>query len=127
MLQEALNTLVMTNTFIPLPITRTQELLKEAERPSEIDRKEDDNKRLNELLTEARTRLEFAQALGYGTKQDCKDLYVQLDEIRDKTSGGKSGAGFFAKITASLSALLKLDQPASGNPAKPVDSKNTGH
>lgn len=125
-LQTALNTLVVTNTTIPLPVVATQELLKEAEKLAEkVDRKEDENKRLTDLLTQAHNNLEFAQALGYGTKQDFKDLYAQLDEIKDKTSAGKSGTGFFAKIKSSLSALVKSSQPASDQPttSKPVDAK----
>jgi dGTP triphosphohydrolase len=126
-LQTALNTLVITNTTIPLPVVATQEMLKEAEKLAEkADRKEDENKRLNDLLTQAHSNLEFAQALGYGTKDDFKNLYAQLDEIKDKTSGGKSGTGFFAKITSSLSSLVESSQPATGNPPatdKPADAK----
>lgn len=126
-LQTALNTLVVTNTTIPLPVVATQELLKEAEKLTEkADRKDDENKRLTELLTQAHTNLEFAQALGYGTKDDFKDLYAQLDEIKDKTSAGKSGTGFFTKIKSSLSGLVKSSQPATGNSStdsKPADSK----
>ena len=93
-LQTALNTLVITNITIPLPIVATQQLLQEAEKLAEkADRKEDENKRLTELLTVAHNNLEFAEALGYGTKKDFKDLYDQLDEIKDKTNGGKSGEG----------------------------------
>lgn len=112
-LQTALNTLVVTNTTIPLPVVATQGLLQEAEKLAEkADRKEDENKRLTELLTAAHNNLEFAEALGYGTKKDFKDLYAQLDEIKDKTSGGKSGSGFFAKIKSSLSEVVKSSQPA---------------
>lgn len=123
-LQTALNTLVVTNTTIPLPVVATQELLKEAETLAEkADRKEDDNKRLTELLTAAHNNLEFAEVLGYGTKKDFKDLYAQLDEIKDKTSGGKSGSGFFAKIKSSLSELVKSSQPADSK--QPVTQPNT--
>lgn len=123
-LQTALNTLVVTNTTIPLPVVATQELLKEAEKLAEkADRKEDENKRLTELLTTAHSNLEFAEVLGYGTKKDFKDLYAQLDEIKDKTSGGKSGSGFFAKIKSSLSEVVKSSQPADSK--EPVMQPNS--
>jgi hypothetical protein len=122
-LQTALNTLVFTNTTIPLPVVATQELLKEAEKLAEkANRKEDENKRLTDLLTQAHTNLEFAQELGYGTKDDFKDLYEQLDEIKDKTSEGKSGTGFFAKIKSSLSSLVKSSQSADSK--EPVTQPN---
>ena len=110
-LQTALDTLVVTNTTIPLPVVATQQLLKDAERLAEkAKRTPDENKHLADLLTEARTNLEFAQALGYGNKRDFKDLYEQLNEIKDKTSDGKSGSGFFTKIKSSLSNVVKSAQ-----------------
>jgi hypothetical protein len=100
-----------------------QEQLIEAKKLAEkVSRTQDENKRLDTLLADAHTKLEFAQALGYGTKQDFKDLYAQLDEIKDKTSQGKSGTGFFAKIESSLASLVKSSQPQAANP--PADSTN---
>ena len=119
-LQTALNTLVITNTVIPLPVVKTQDFLLKAEKLAEkTDRTEDDSKKLTGLLADAHTQLEFAEALGYGTKKDFKDLYEQLDEIKEKTSHGKSGTGFFAKIKASLSGLFKSSQPAETVQPKP--------
>ena len=114
-LQVALDTQVVTTTIIPLPVVAALELLKEAEKLAEkADRKDEENKRLNELLTQARAKLDFAQALGYGTKRDFKESYVQLDEIKEKTSSGKFGTGIFNKIKTSLSGLFKSGQPDAG-------------
>jgi hypothetical protein len=122
-LQTALNTLVITNTIIPLPVAATQAMLVDAEKLAEkVDRKDDDNKKLADLLTASRAQLEFAEALGYGTKQDFKDLYAQLDEIKDKTSSGKSGTGFFAKIKSSLSGVVKSSQPPVNDQPAPKAS-----
>lgn len=122
-LQTALNTLVITNTIIPLPVATAQEVLKEAETLAEkAERKEDENKRLDVLLKDARTQLEFAQALGYGTKKDFKDLYEQLDEITEKTSGGKHGTGFFAKIKSSLASVVKSSQQPQAESTSATDS-----
>lgn len=110
-LQTALNTLVMTDTIIPLPVIRAEKLLKEAETLVEKeDRKEEENERLTGLLKDARIKLEFAQALGYGSKKDFKNLYEQLDEIEDKTGGSKSGTGFFDKIKRYLKDTLESSQ-----------------
>ncbi|MGD9878000.1 MAG: hypothetical protein AB7S84_14675, partial [Desulfococcus sp.] len=70
---------------------------------------------LADLLKDARTELEFAQALGYGSKKDFKNLYKQLDQIEDKTKGGKSGSGFFDKIKGYLKDTVKSSQKESGN------------
>jgi hypothetical protein len=117
-LQTALNTLVLTDTIIPLPVAATQDMLKDAEQLAEKkDRSAYENKKLNDLLTASRAELQFAEVLGYGTRQDFKDLYAQLDDIKAKTSDGKSGSGFFSHITNSLSALLHSNQPAAPTPS----------
>jgi hypothetical protein len=115
-LQLALNTLVVTDTIIPLPVTTAEKYLKEAETLTEKgDRSKEENERLAELLKDARTELEFAQALGYGSKKDFKNLYKQLDQIEDKTKGGKSGKGFFDKIKGYLKDTVKSSQKESEN------------
>jgi hypothetical protein len=107
-LQTALNTLVITETVVPLPVVSAEASLKEAETLAEKkDRTSDDSRRLSKSLTEARKQLEFAAALGYGTKSDFDKMYTQLGEIEQKTSGNKSGAGFFAKIKSSISDMLE--------------------
>ena len=113
-LQTALNTMVITETIIPLPIVSAQKNLKEAEALTENeDRTEEENKRLENLLNEARTDLEFAQALGYGSKKDFSNLYDQLGQIKEKTKGGKSGTGFFDKIKGYLKDTIQSSQTES--------------
>jgi hypothetical protein len=110
-LQTALNTLFITNTIIPLPVVRAEHILKEAETLAEkAGRSEEENKHLADLLKDAHTKLKFAEALGYGSKKDFKNLYEQLDQINDKTEGGKSGTGFFAKIKGYLKDTVKSSQ-----------------
>jgi hypothetical protein len=118
-LQLALNTLVVTDTIIPLPVATAEIHLKEVETLAEKgDRSKEENKRLAGLLKDARTELEFAQALGYGSKKDFKNLYKQLDQIEDKTRGGKSGTGFFDKIKGYLKDTVKSSQKESENGKK---------
>lgn len=111
-LQTALNSLVVTNTVIPLPIVTAEQLLVSAEELAEkVDRSDDESKRLATLLKDARTELKFAQVLGYGSKKDFKNLYEQLDKIEDKTDDGKSGTGFFTKIKGYIKDMVKFSQP----------------
>jgi hypothetical protein len=114
-LQAALNTQVVTDTIIPLPVVRAQEYLKTAESLAERkDRNKDDNDHLKLALDQAAGQIQFAQALGYGTKKDFDGLDKQLAEIRDKTADNKFGTGFFAKIKASIGDLMKSNQSKSG-------------
>jgi len=110
-----LNTLVVTKTVIPLPVLMAEELLNKAEALTEKNhRNEEENKHLSTLLAQAREELKLAQVLGYGTQQDFKNLYAQLDTIESKTADGKSGTGFFAKIKQYLTntvASSQLKQP----------------
>jgi hypothetical protein len=125
-LQTALNTLVITNTIIPLPVVEAQAMLLEAEKLAEkADRTADDNKRLDHLLTQGRARLEFAQALGYGTEKDFSTLYAQLDTIKEKTGGNKSGAGFFDAIKSSLSELVKSVQSTAASLSSAGNNPNS--
>lgn len=110
-LQSALNMLVITDTIIPLPIVGAEHLLKEAEALAEkAQRSEDENKRLADLLQGAREKLQFAQALGYGSRRDLENLYGQLDQIAGKTASGKSGTGFFEKIKGYLKDAVQSSQ-----------------
>lgn len=112
-LQTALNTQVLTETTIPLPVVFAGESLKTAETLAEKkDRTKDDNTRLKAALDRARGELEYAQALGYGAKKDFDNMYQQLTEIEEKTADNKSGVGFFAKLKASIADFMKSSQPS---------------
>ena len=114
-LQTALSTQVVIDTVIPLPVVKAQEFLKTAEDLAQKkDRTKDDNDRLKSSFDQANEQLQFAQALGYGTKKDFDKMYQQLAEIRDKSADNQSGAGWFAKIKASIAELLKSSQSKKG-------------
>lgn len=102
-LQLALNTLVVTEEIIPLPILRAQTLLKKAEELAENDERTiKQNDDLAAMLDDARTQVELAEALGYGKKRQFKPILEQVSAIEKKTQGGKSGTGFFDKIKEKL-------------------------
>ena len=106
-LQAALNTLVTTDEIIPLPILRAKLLLDGADVLAENkERTAEDNATLADLLKSARTQLKLAEVLGYGAKQSFEPLYQQLDQIEEKTTGGKSGEGWFDKIRRQISDMF---------------------
>ena len=107
-LQAALNTLVITTDgVIPLPVLRAENMLKNAEALAENkERTAKDNETLATLLDEARYQLKMAELLGYGTRKSFKPMYEQLDQIEQKTVGGKGGKGWFDKIKQQLSDLI---------------------
>lgn len=107
-LQTALNTLVITQTIVPLPVVEAEQLLKQAEVLSEQkDPPPDSAIQMANFLKKARTELELAQALGYGTKSDFKSLYQELSDIGKKTEAGKPRNNIFSKIKITISDLIK--------------------
>ncbi len=106
-LQSALNTLVVTDHVLPLPVLRADALLKRAEELAEKeDRSDEDNESLSNSLAAARNQLEMAELLGYGeTAADYEALYAQIDRIEERTAGGRSGSGFFTNIKRTMSNL----------------------
>jgi hypothetical protein len=106
-LRTALRTLVVTTEAVPLPRLRAEYLVKEAQRLAEKkDRSANENRRLKKNLGEARNQLKLAELLGYGKKDAYQAIYQQIYELEQKTSGGKSGKGWFDKIKASLKNLF---------------------
>lgn len=55
--------------------------------------------------------IKLAQELGYGQKKDFEHFYEEIDKIRDKTSDGKSGTGFFDVIKDYMTSMTKDSQP----------------
>lgn len=98
-LQTALNTIVVHDTIIPLPIARAEAAIGQAKSLSEkANRTDADGARLRSLLTTARSQLRFGKALGYATDKDMDDLLQAVDEIEVKTSGQKHGPGLLDRI-----------------------------
>ncbi len=107
-LQAALNTLVVTtDDVIPLPKLRAESLLYGAEvLANNEERTLKDDEMLADLLKAARSQLEMAELLGYGTKKSYKSIYEQLDQIEAKTQDGKGGKGWFDKLKQQLDDLI---------------------
>ena len=105
-LQGLLSTLVVTTDVVQLPKLRAEQMLKDAQMLAEKkDRSNDDNDRLSKNIQAAREQLELGEVLGYGNKKEYKPIYQQLDEISKKTTGGKTGLGWFDKVKKQISDL----------------------
>ncbi len=107
-LQAALNTLVVADHIIPLPVARTKDKLAKAEQLSEKEgRSEEESKTLQQQLTEAREQLKLAEALGYGNKNEYQEFYAEIDDIERRTAGGKAGKGWFDKVKQHLKTFAE--------------------
>jgi len=126
-LQQALNTLVVTEYTHVLPVIRAEHMLTRAEELAETeDRSGKEGEELGTLLDGARRQLEMAQALGYGEKSDFEDFYEQLEEIARKTRGGKSGSGFFDEIRAALRSAFGGSETVSRGVRRQTLSSGVG-
>jgi len=106
-LRAALNTLVVTTEAVPLPKLRAEYLLKEAQGLAEKkSRNATEDDKLKRHLREARHQLKLAELLGYGKKDAYKSIYDQIDDLEKKTSGGRSGKGWFDKLKRLIRKLF---------------------
>jgi hypothetical protein len=106
-LQAALDTTVISERVIPLPLLRADVQLARAEALAEQERRsEEENKNLARLLDAVREQLKLAEALGYGDKTHYARFYSELEEIEGKTKLGGAGEGFFDQIKTSLQSIF---------------------
>ena len=105
-LQTALNTIVLQDTVIPLPVVRATDQIEEAEKLAQKDElSSEKSDKLADHLADARAQIELAQALGYGEESEYEQLYNQLDKLEKKTAKGESGSDWFEEFKQSLSQL----------------------
>lgn len=110
-LQSALDTLVVADIVVPIPVVVARIDLEKAEELSKKNnRTQQQNKELSELLTAADTEIDYAQALGYGKPADFDAFRRQAREIKTKTAGGKSGTDFFQQIKTYIESMTKDSQ-----------------
>lgn len=113
-LQAALNTVVVEETIFPLPLHRAEVALSEAKTLAEkAARTRVDNQRLASLLAKAREQIKFAQALGYGSEQEMRQLLTEVDQIESRTTGQRSGRGFFDRIDGLVDKARQSSQSRS--------------
>lgn len=106
-LARALNTLVVIQVVLPLPVLRAEAAIAKAEKLAETDKRDaKQNEELSTLLSSVRTEIELAQILGYGKKEDFKPIFDQVKSIEQKSAGGKSGNGWFDELKTRIQKLF---------------------
>lgn len=106
-LRAALGTLVVTETVYPHPLIDAEVHLDAARKLAEsAERTEEQNEQLAAALEVARLSLERAEAFGYGTDDDFRDLYDAIREIERETQDGSGITGLFTGVLDSLSDVI---------------------
>lgn len=115
-LRAVLDTLVVTDEVISLPVLRAEHMLNEAEtlvrkdEPSEggdAKAKTDRRAEVDDLLKGARRQLEISELLGYGEKQDYETFRKQIAELEKKIGTDEETEGVFARLRQSLNDYEK--------------------
>lgn len=105
-LRAALDTLVVIETVYPHPLIEAEVHLDVARELAEsADRTDEQSVQLTAALEAARLALERAEAFGYGTNDDYRDLYDAIREIERETRDGGI-TDLFAGILESLSGVI---------------------
>jgi cell division septum initiation protein DivIVA len=95
----ALNTLVTTQTIIPIPLIKAGALIEEASKVAEKDKIQ-----AVRYLEEAKQQLKIAELLGYSSKSDTtyKMLKDAIDEIESKLNRNKETHSLFEELKKKL-------------------------
>lgn len=102
-LHAALSTLVITDQSISLPVLRANAALDEAQTLAEQDELSDEDRaKLEEWVETARTQIEMAELLGYGTESDHEEYRKQIAELEARIGNDSETQGIFAKLRHSL-------------------------
>ena len=103
LLNTALNTVLVETWNVPLPLIRAERMLAEA---STLLEKGDGADDVHVLLENAEYQIHFAEALGYGKKDnEFKELYSAIKQIQQELN--KDGQGDSAGLTNKLRDKLK--------------------
>jgi YfdX protein len=103
-LLAALQSLVVIESTIPLPVVRAQALIDEVSRQAQENRT--DKVRANQLLTEADQQIALAEKLGYGTrKSDFADLRKSLKDTKQMVNRNQEPKNLLARVRSSLQSL----------------------
>lgn len=111
-LLNALSTIVVTETIIPLPIVRAEASIEAARVvAAKNNRTQEDNQAIAAELQKAREQIEMAQALGYATKKDLDDLQDAIKELERETGGGNAATRLFERIKGLFGKAREAVQP----------------
>jgi len=111
-LQATLDTLVVTDVVIPLPILRAEAAIKEAQslagREKALSRAE--MGKVNDFLDVAQQQLRLTVALGYTDRGSLKDLHKSIERVRQQVKDGRKGGKSFADIVKRLQSKSAAEQ-----------------
>jgi hypothetical protein len=103
MLLAALNTLVVIDRVLPIPLVLAEAAVREAQ-----DLRDKDKDRAREILRMARNELERARELGYAGKDpEYQELDDAVDDLEKQLGGEESTESTFSKLTDRVSSFFK--------------------
>jgi hypothetical protein len=103
LLEVALNTLVIVDRAIPLPIVTAQAAIDEAQRL-----RDQDKNRAQQLLALAKSELERAKALGYaGNDPEYVAMREAVEEVEKQVKGGGDSSSAFARLKEKVSSFFR--------------------
>ncbi len=106
-LQAALNTMVLEDHILPLPILRAGGMLEVAnDLASKEERNDEELRQLEDALSYIREQLELGAILGYGDRDAYEDLVASLDDIEEQIGAGEPVDKLLAGIRESLDEVL---------------------
>jgi hypothetical protein len=101
-LKTALNTLVVVERVIPLPVAVAQSAINEAQ-----SLRDSDKERAQQFLTVARTELERAKELGYaGEDEEYATLNDAIAKIESQLQGGEDTESAFSRLKDRIAAFF---------------------
>ena len=102
---QALNTMVVQQDIIPLPVLRAEEFIKLGAAAMAEDKA--DKKAVAQLyLDNADYQLQLAEALGYGKKdEEYKELYDAIKDLKKAITDDKESKGKFEKLSEKIKAF----------------------
>ena len=115
-LSAAMNTLVVTNTIIPLPSLRAEAAIEAARVVANTDKKltAAQKAKLNERLDFARSQLRLSEALGYVDRGTYKQMHKDIEQLRKQVNAGGKGETLFKSILKRLKSKTDAAKKGAG-------------
>ncbi len=107
LLTDALNTMVVTEIVIPMPILISQSALKDAQKLSKNDK--NDKTEITKLLNLSKRQLEVAKYEGYLSKYNAeyKNISEEIDRLKNKISKGTLLVKDYDKVKSDFVSLFQ--------------------
>ncbi|WP_372643614.1 YfdX family protein, partial [Ancylomarina sp.] len=103
-LHIAINTFLISEQRIPLPILRAQAIINQAK--SDDASSEDKKKEVTQLLENAEYQILMAEELGYGKRdKEYAELYKSIKELKKSVKADKDSQGLFDSLKNKLEAF----------------------